>query len=53
LEELVDRTAADELMITAMIHGYGDRVRSYEMVADIAAGHTPRPTAPVAPQPTA
>jgi luciferase family oxidoreductase group 1 len=52
LEELVDRTKADELMITAMIHGYGDRVRSYEMVADMAAGHSPRSTVPVAPQPT-
>jgi luciferase family oxidoreductase group 1 len=37
LDELRRETEADELMITAMIHGYGDRVRSYQLVADIAA----------------
>jgi luciferase family oxidoreductase group 1 len=38
LESLVLETEADEVMITAMIHGYADRVRSYRLVADIAAG---------------
>jgi hypothetical protein len=37
LETLRRETQADELMITAMIHRYSDRVRSYELVADIAA----------------
>jgi luciferase family oxidoreductase group 1 len=35
LESLRRDTGADELMITAMIHGYGDRVGSYELVAEI------------------
>ncbi|MCU1460073.1 MAG: alkanal monooxygenase [Acidimicrobiales bacterium] len=34
LDELVDRTAADELMITTMVHGHADRLRSYELVAE-------------------
>jgi luciferase family oxidoreductase group 1 len=34
LEALVRRTGADELMITTMVHGAADRLRSYEMVAD-------------------
>ncbi len=38
LDRLLEDTEADELMITAMIHGYGDRRRSYRLVADIAAG---------------
>ena len=36
LATLVHETQADELMITAMIHGYDDRLRSYELVADLA-----------------
>ena len=34
LEELVRRTGADELMITTMIHGPDDRLRSYELLAE-------------------
>ncbi|MDQ1460103.1 MAG: hypothetical protein QOI08_1587, partial [Actinomycetota bacterium] len=34
LEALAQRTGADELMITTMIHGPADRLRSYELVAD-------------------
>jgi hypothetical protein len=34
LEALALRTGADELMITTMIHGSADRLRSYELVAD-------------------
>jgi luciferase family oxidoreductase group 1 len=34
LEELVERTGADELMITTMIHGPADRLRSYELIAE-------------------
>jgi luciferase family oxidoreductase group 1 len=37
LEALLAETEADELMLTAMIHGYDDRVRSFELVAEIAA----------------
>ncbi|HEY5025738.1 MAG TPA: LLM class flavin-dependent oxidoreductase [Acidimicrobiales bacterium] len=39
LDALQRETQADEVMVTAMIHGYGDRIRSYELVADVAA-HT-------------
>jgi luciferase family oxidoreductase group 1 len=43
LAELAQRTGADELIITTMAHGYPDRLRSYELVAE-AMGlscHTP------------
>jgi luciferase family oxidoreductase group 1 len=47
LDALIGETQADELMITAMIHGYDDRLRSYQLVADIAAGRRLPPVAPV------
>jgi luciferase family oxidoreductase group 1 len=34
LDALIERTAADELMITTMVHDHADRVRSYELIAD-------------------
>ena len=34
LEALAQRTGADELMITTMVHGQADRLRSYELVAE-------------------
>ena len=34
LEELAARTGVDELMITTMVHGHDDRLRSYELVAE-------------------
>ncbi len=40
LEALAQRTGADELMITTMLHGPADRMRSYELLAqswDLAA----------------
>jgi luciferase family oxidoreductase group 1 len=40
LAELVERTGADELMITTMTHGPADRLRSYRLVAE-AVGQTP------------
>lgn len=52
LARLLEETEADELMITAMIHGYGDRLRSYELVAEIAGGHPLVSPSRVAPQPT-
>jgi luciferase family oxidoreductase group 1 len=33
LEDLAARTGADELMITTMVHGQAERLRSYELVA--------------------
>lgn len=42
LSALVDRTRADELMITTMAHGLDDRRRSYELVAELA-GLAPAP----------
>jgi luciferase family oxidoreductase group 1 len=41
IEELVDRTGADELIVTTMMHGARERVRSYELLAGalgLAAG---------------
>ena len=32
----VERTGADELMVTTMAHGHDDRVRSYELLAELA-----------------
>ena len=34
LEEFRERTAADELMITTMVHDPADRIRSYELIAE-------------------
>jgi luciferase family oxidoreductase group 1 len=34
LEDLAALTGADELMITTMVHGHADRLRSYELVAE-------------------
>jgi hypothetical protein len=34
LAELVARTGADELMVTTMVHGPADRLRSYRLVAE-------------------
>jgi luciferase family oxidoreductase group 1 len=36
LDTLISDTGADEVMITTMVHGQADRVRSYELVADLA-----------------
>ncbi|MDQ2648249.1 MAG: LLM class flavin-dependent oxidoreductase [Actinomycetota bacterium] len=36
LDELIERTAADEVMITTMVHGHDDRLRSYELIAELA-----------------
>jgi alkanesulfonate monooxygenase SsuD/methylene tetrahydromethanopterin reductase-like flavin-dependent oxidoreductase (luciferase family) len=33
LVDLLERTQADELMLTTMLHGHADRLRSYELVA--------------------
>jgi len=36
LTALLERTAADELMVTTMVHGHDDRVRSYRLLAELA-----------------
>ena len=33
LAELAERTGADELMITTMVHAHPERIRSYELLA--------------------
>jgi luciferase family oxidoreductase group 1 len=41
LVELLDRTGADELMVTTMVHGPDDRIRSFQLLAealDLPAG---------------
>jgi luciferase family oxidoreductase group 1 len=35
VEELVTATGADELMVTTMVHGFADRLRSYELLAGL------------------
>ena len=37
LEALAAATGADELMISTMMHGHADRLRSYELVAEVMA----------------
>ena len=36
LEKLLADTDADELMVTTMVHGQSDRVRSYELVSELS-----------------
>ena len=35
LQELIDETEADELMVTTMVYEHADRIRSYEMLAEL------------------
>jgi luciferase family oxidoreductase group 1 len=35
LKELIERTGADELMITTAVHSHAERVRSYELLAEV------------------
>jgi luciferase family oxidoreductase group 1 len=53
LEDLAKRTGADELMIANIMHGYENRLRSYELIADACltgspaqAGHAPEDSQP-------
>jgi alkanesulfonate monooxygenase SsuD/methylene tetrahydromethanopterin reductase-like flavin-dependent oxidoreductase (luciferase family) len=34
LEELAERTGADEIMVSTMLHGHDDRLESYRLLAD-------------------
>jgi luciferase family oxidoreductase group 1 len=36
LDELMESTAADELMVTTIVHGHDDRLRSFELLSDVA-----------------
>jgi len=36
LAQLAERTGADELMVTTMVHAHADRIRSFELVAEVA-----------------
>jgi luciferase family oxidoreductase group 1 len=36
LARLLERTGADELMVTTMVHAHDDRVRSYRLLAELA-----------------
>ncbi|MDQ2813214.1 MAG: LLM class flavin-dependent oxidoreductase [Actinomycetota bacterium] len=43
ITELLAATAADELMVTTMVYDPADRLRSFEMVADLARASHPAP----------
>ncbi|MEV6238073.1 LLM class flavin-dependent oxidoreductase [Lentzea sp. NPDC051838] len=36
LDELMESTAADELMVTTIVHGHSDRLRSFELLSEVA-----------------
>ncbi len=38
LEDLLDATQADELMVTTLVHDPADRLRSYELLSQLSAG---------------
>ena len=38
LDEIIERTQADELIVAGAIHDHGARLRSYELLAGLAAG---------------
>jgi luciferase family oxidoreductase group 1 len=40
LDAFIERTGADELMLTSQIHDHAARLRSYEITADVMAGAT-------------
>jgi luciferase family oxidoreductase group 1 len=42
--ELVAATGADELMVTTMVHGFADRLRSYELLAGLWSPEQSRAT---------
>jgi luciferase family oxidoreductase group 1 len=35
LEDLIDRTRVDEVMVTTMVHDHQDRLRSYQLLAEV------------------
>jgi luciferase family oxidoreductase group 1 len=49
LAGLLERTRADELMLTALVYDIEDRMRSFELIAEKVAGGLRKPTATVGP----
>jgi luciferase family oxidoreductase group 1 len=47
LDELLARTGADELMVTTNVHDHRERLRSFELVAQLAGQPAPGWTSPV------
>jgi luciferase family oxidoreductase group 1 len=43
LASLLERTAADELMLTTMVYDIEDRIRSFELITEKVAGSLVRP----------
>ena len=43
LASLLERTAADELMLTTMVYDIGDRIRSFELITEKVAGSLVKP----------
>jgi alkanesulfonate monooxygenase SsuD/methylene tetrahydromethanopterin reductase-like flavin-dependent oxidoreductase (luciferase family) len=41
LQEFVERTNADELMITSQVYDHEARLRSYELLMEAVRGHSP------------
>jgi alkanesulfonate monooxygenase SsuD/methylene tetrahydromethanopterin reductase-like flavin-dependent oxidoreductase (luciferase family) len=41
IEELAKRTAADEVMVTTNVYDHAERLRSYELLADLFEIATP------------
>jgi luciferase family oxidoreductase group 1 len=39
VEQLVEATGANELMVTTMVHGFEDRLRSYDILAGLWSGN--------------
>ena len=37
LLQLLERTGADELMVTTMVHAHADRIRSFELISEKVA----------------
>jgi alkanesulfonate monooxygenase SsuD/methylene tetrahydromethanopterin reductase-like flavin-dependent oxidoreductase (luciferase family) len=46
LAGLLERTGADELMLTTMVYDINDRIRSFELVAEKVAGSLRLPDRP-------
>ncbi len=46
LTDLVQRSGADELMLTAMVYDINDRIRSFELITEKVAGELPTPPGP-------
>ena len=45
LASLLERTAADELMLTTMVYDIEDRIRSFELITEKVAGGLVKPGA--------